>query len=198
MYFSNSQARRDLPIPAMPTTESRCALPSSADAWKSSFAIRNSRSRLTKGGSRPAARSAPPRPAVTRTARHRRSGSDLPLTSCAPASSNPIAASAARCVASPTSTPPGGASDCTREAVLTRSPATIPCPWAPIVTAASPVITPARAATGVSSASPFIAATAATSSSAARTASSASCSWATGAPHTAITASPMNFSTVPP
>ena len=40
--------------------------------------------------------------------------------------------------------------------------------------------------------------TASTSSSAARTARSASSSWAVGAPHTAITASPMNFSTVPP
>jgi hypothetical protein len=40
--------------------------------------------------------------------------------------------------------------------------------------------------------------TAATKSSAARTARSASSSVATGVPHTAITASPMNFSTVPP
>ena len=69
-------------------------------------------------------------------------------------------------------------------------------PWfvAPSVTAASPVRTPARAwiarARGVGTAS--------TSSSAARTARSASSSWAIGAPQTAITASPMNFSTVPP
>ena len=40
--------------------------------------------------------------------------------------------------------------------------------------------------------------TASTSSSAARTARSASSSCATGVPQTAITASPMNFSTVPP
>ena len=40
--------------------------------------------------------------------------------------------------------------------------------------------------------------TPATRSIAARTARSASSSCATGAPHTAITASPMNFSTVPP
>ena len=32
----------------------------------------------------------------------------------------------------------------------------------------------------------------------ARTARSASSSWASGTPHTAMTASPMNFSTVPP
>src|SRR6185503_1084380 len=63
----------------------------------------------------------------------------------------------------------------------------------PMVTAASPVSTPARAwmpdpRLGM----------AFTSSSAARTARSASSSRATGAPQTAITASPMNFSTVPP
>ena len=68
-------------------------------------------------------------------------------------------------------------------------------PWfvAPIVTAASPVSTPARAWMPGPSVG-----TASTSSSAARTARSASSSCATGAPQTAMTASPMNFSTVPP
>ena len=68
-------------------------------------------------------------------------------------------------------------------------------PWfvAPSVTAASPVSTPARA----SMPGPSVR-TASTSSSPARTARSASSSWAVGAPQTAITASPMNFSTVPP
>ena len=99
-------------------------------------------------------------------------------------------------VASPTSTVPGAAADWRRLAVLTMSPATIPWLVAPIVTAASPVKTPARAWIGCAS-SPS-AGTAATSSSAARTARSASSSWAVGAPQTAITASPMNFSTVPP
>ena len=68
-------------------------------------------------------------------------------------------------------------------------------PWfrSPIVTAASPVRTPARAAIS----GPSVV-TASTSSSPARTARSASSSRATGAPHTAMTASPMNFSIVPP
>ena len=48
-------------------------------------------------------------------------------------------------MASPTRTVPGGATDWRRAAVLTRSPATIPWPVAPTVTAASPVRTPARA-----------------------------------------------------
>ena len=64
---------------------------------------------------------------------------------------------------------------------------------APIVTAASPVRMPARA--WIPSPRPR---TASTNSSAARTDRSASSSWAVGVPHTAITASPMNFSTVPP
>src|SRR5581483_2276077 len=90
-------------------------------------------------------------------------------------------------------TVPGSAADCTRDAVLTRSPATSPWPAASSVTAASPVTTPARACSPASRV-----ATASTRSSAARTARSASSSRAVGAPHTAITASPMNFSTVPP
>ena len=68
-------------------------------------------------------------------------------------------------------------------------------PWfvAPIVTAASPVSTPARASScGDNPGTPL------TSSRAARTDRSASSSRATGVPQTAITASPMNFSTVPP
>ena len=93
---------------------------------------------------------------------------------------------------------PGGAMDWIREAVLTRSPATIPSPSAPMVTAASPVNTPARArSSGAPTSSPS-AETAATRSSAARTARSGSSSVATGVPQTAMTASPMNFSTVPP
>ena len=74
----------------------------------------------------------------------------------------------------------------------------MPWPSAPSVTAASPVSTPARArSSGTPTSSPS-AETASTSSSAARTARSASSSVAVGVPQTAITASPMNFSTVPP
>ena len=56
-----------------------------------------------------------------------------------------MAAFAARWVASPTRTVPGAATHWSRDAVLTRSPATMPWLVAPIVTAASPVRTPARA-----------------------------------------------------
>ncbi len=52
----------------------------------------------------------------------------LPLRTWSPAGSKAIAPDAARWVASPTSTVPGAATDWRREAVLTRSPATIPWP----------------------------------------------------------------------
>ena len=193
MYFSNSQASRDLPMPATPTIDTSVARRSSAVAWNSSLTSRSSRSRPTNGGSSAEDLSAPLRPAVTRTASQRGTGSALPLSACSPASSYATAASVVRRVASPTSTCPGSAADWIRDAVFTRSPATMPCPSAPRVTAASPVSTPARAATAGSSSG-----TSARRSSAARTARSASSSCATGAPQTAMTASPMNFSTVPP
>ena len=82
--------------------------------------------------------------------------------------------------------------------MFTASPATIPSPTAPSVTATSPVTTPARTASPGTPASAPSSPTAATRSSAVRTARSASPSAATGVPHTAITASPMNFSTTPP
>ena len=106
--------------------------------------------------------------------------------------------SVARRVGSPTSTWPGSATDWIRAAVFTMSPATMPWPSAPTVTVASPVSTPARARRSATPISSPSAVTAATRSSAARTARSASSSVAMGVPHTAMTASPMNFSTVPP
>ena len=83
--------------------------------------------------------------------------------------------------------------------MLTTSPATIPSPRsgrAPRATTASPVVTAARTAT--SRPSPRKASIVSRIRNAARTARSASSSCATGAPKTAMTASPMNFSTVPP
>ena len=78
------------------------------------------------------------------------------------------------------------------------SPSTIPSASAPISTAALPVNTPARTrSSGIPTVSPN-ALTIAVSAKAALTARSGSSSRATGVPQTAITASPMNFSTVPP
>src|SRR5215210_644166 len=95
---------------------------------------------------------------------------------------------------SPATSAPAGAADCSRAAVLTTSPVTIPSPSsgrASSATTASPALTAARA----SSPRSRIAARIARPD---RTARSASSSCATGAPKTAITASPTNFSIVPP
>src|SRR5215213_5801944 len=88
-----------------------------------------------------------------------------------------------------------GAADWRRAAVLTTSPATRPRSppgFSSSETSTSPVFSAIR--TSSSSSSRIQSRIA----SAARTARSGSSSWATGAPKTAITASPMNFSTVPP
>ena len=85
------------------------------------------------------------RSATTRRARQAGTGLALPLSACSPACLEGDGRDAARWVASPTRTVPGAATDWSRDAVLTRSPATMPWFVAPIVTAASPVRTPARA-----------------------------------------------------
>ena len=74
-------------MPAMPTSETRCALRSSAFAWKSSFRRRSSRSRPTNGGSSVFDLRPRPRPAMTRSACHNGTGSAFPFSSCSPASS---------------------------------------------------------------------------------------------------------------
>ena len=195
MYFSNSQASRDLPIPAMPMTSTSCARRSSAEAWKSSFTSRSSRSRPTNGASRPAERSAP-RDAgddAQRAPELHRLGLALQLVQ----RRRPRRRSRPRCarfVDSPTRTVPGSAARLDPRGRVDEVAGDHALALAPSVTAASPVSTPARAPAASGSSS----GTAATRSSAARTARSASSSCATGAPQTAMTASPMNFSTVPP
>jgi len=198
MYFSNSQPSRDLPTPAGPDTSTMRGTRRSAAAWNSSLSVRSSASRPVSGASSPSTRCAPPTADSARVARHSRCGSALPLSRCDPASAKAIALAARRCVASSVRTCPGSAVACTRAAVFTASPATMPSPTAPSVTATSPVTTPARAASPVASASAPSCPTVATRSSAARTGRSASPSVAAGVPQTAITASPMNFSTTPP
>ena len=197
-YFSNSQPSRDLPTPAGPATSTSRGTRRPAAAWNSSLTVRSSASRPVSGASSPSTRCDPPTPASTLVARHNRCGSAFPFSACSPASANPIALPAKRCVAPSVSTVPGPAAACTRAAVFTASPATMPSLVAPKVTATSPVTTPARAARPGTPASVPRSPTAATRSSAARTARSASPSAAAGVPHTAITASPMNFSTTPP
>ena len=122
----NSQPSRDLPTPAGPDTSTSRGTRRSAAAWNSSRTVRSSASRPVSGASSPSTRCDPPTPARTRVARHNGCGSALPFSACSPASANPIALSASRCVAPSVSTCPGSAAACTRAAVFTASPATIP------------------------------------------------------------------------
>ena len=103
-----------------------------------------------------------------------------------------------RIVRSPTVTLPGRAALWSREATFTVSPTTVyASPTAPAST--SPVFTPTRSWKSTPAGSPaLISAIAACIPSPARTARSASSSWATGAPNSAMTLSPMYLSTVPP
>ena len=189
-----------MPTPAGPEITTSRGTRRPAAAWNNSLTVRSSASRPISGASSPSTRWEPPTPDSTRVARHSRCGFAFPFSTCSPAAAKPTPtpAPASRCVAPSTSTWPGSAAACTRDPVFTASPATIPSPVAPRVTATSPVTTPARAASPGGPASAPSPATAATRSSPARTARSVSPSDAVGVPHTAITASPMNFSTTPP
>ncbi len=83
---------------------------------------------------------------------HNGTGSVFPFNVCSPTAEKSIAARDRRHVPSSTSTASGFAAACTRAAVLTASPATMPSPVAPTVTATEPVTTPARAASPSTSA----------------------------------------------
>ena len=178
-YFSNSQASRLLPMPPGPVIETQARPTLAGDDVEQVLEQAQLDVPADERRLQAAERLRPPRSATTRRARQAGTGAALPLSSCSPASSKTMAdAEAACCVASPTSTAPGvRPTACSRAAVLTRSPATMPCPVAPRVTAACPVRTATRASRPSPSAS-----TASTSSSPARTARSASSSWAAGRP----------------
>ena len=193
----SSVARRLFPIPGSPTTVTSCT-----DDSRS--ARRNVSTRSVRSCSRPtngvcvAASGCPTRLRAS-SARQARIGSAFPFASTLSCSPYAIAPSVVCIVASSTMTDPTGAADWRRAAVFTTSPVTIPSPRsgrAPSETTVSPVVTAAR--TAISSPSSRSSSMVPRIRSAARTARSASSSCATGAPKTAMTASPMNFSTVPP
>jgi hypothetical protein len=95
----------------------------------------------------------------------------------------------------------GPAACSSRAARLTASPTTSELPISGPLVMTSPVLTPvcnSRRTRHVGHSSWFSSARAACMSLAALTARRASSSWAAGMPNTAMTASPANFSTVPP
>jgi hypothetical protein len=190
----SSYTSRDLPIPGTPTSVTSCGDRSARTRASASRSTPSSRSRPTSAALAWCGTSTPSR-ARAATASHTGTGSRLPFAATGTAGRYSITARVCRNVRSPTSTPFTGAAACNRAAVFTTSPAAIPSPCpgrAPSVTSASPVFTPTRTWTWPSSRAQSRIA------SAARTARSGSSSCAAGAPNSAITASPMNFSTVPP
>ncbi len=137
-----------------------------------------------------------------RTNRYAGSGSGLPLRVTWVGASNSKPVLVAACVRSPTRIVPGSATCSSRAATFTASPATMR--WfgvSPIGATTSPVLTPVR----ISSVTLWSRASCSFSSTsrcrisrAACSARDASSSRTLGTPKTAITASPMNFSTEPP
>ena len=104
-------------------------------------------------------------------------------------------------VSRPSSTSPAGAACSSRAATLTMSPLVYTPPSASAPVTASPVLTPILIASSTPRSrwsSSRRTPTSSRISAAARTARSASSSCATGIPNTAMTASPMYFSTIPP
>src|SRR5215211_6224202 len=129
------------------------------------------------------------RASTTRSARHVHTGSCRPRISIGPASSTSTVPAARRRAPAPMRISPGSAACCSRAARLTASPV------ANVDSASSTTTSPDSTPTRASSPSSC---TASRTANAARTALSAWSSCATGTPNAAITASPANFSTVPP
>ena len=195
---TSSATRRDLPTPGSPRMVARRAAP---DATTSS----NTCSRRSRCSARPvngvaAGRAIGPKP-PTSSRRYAGTGSDFPFAWSGSIASTRTASRTRRKVGSPSSTSPGPAACSSRAATLTGSPVTNVSRLALSPATTSPVLTPIRRAMRVPkrcSRSSFSASRRACISSAARHARRASSSCASGTPKTARTASPTNFSTVPP
>ncbi len=114
-----SSTRRDLPIPASPTTDTMAQCPvatssvtdcsSERSVMRPTNAISERRRRFAAG-------------AMVPSASHAFSICSRPLSSAGACCSKRIASEQSTRVASPTSTPPSGANSCSREAMLTTSP----------------------------------------------------------------------------
>ena len=180
---SASVTSRDLPTPASPTmvTSSHCA-PARACSQLARMCS-SSRSRPTKRVS--CERSGT---GSTETSRYAATGSALPFNVSGSTGSASTAARTSSIVGAPIRRSPGAAACSRRAAVLTASPVAsrsdVPVTTSPVFTPIRPRMPSAGSASRISTA--------------ARQARSASSSCVSGTPNTAITASPMNFSTVPP
>jgi hypothetical protein len=183
MPARNSAANRDLPTPAEPSTVKSWQERSCTACANASRSRRNSVSRPTIGVAK--RRASSPCAEISRNAG---TGSLLPFSDSGSTASASTASRASASVSAPISTSPGAAACSSRAATLTASPvasrSAVPVTTSPVVTPIRPLIPKSGKASRISTA--------------ARQARSASSSCSTGTPKTAITASPMNFSTVPP
>ena len=182
-----SATRRDFPIPAGPSSVTSRHERSSRTSSKSRQRRLRSRFRPTRSAS--GLRASPSESGRTSSRENAPTGSAFPLRTRGSTASTRTASRTRLCVSAPMNTSPAPAACSSRAATLTASPVTSVSPSPPTTT--SPVLIPMRASSPCS-------AMAARISEAARTARSASSSCETGIPKTAITASPTNFSTVPP
>ena len=188
----NSSSSRVLPTPAgamMLTRKGRC----------SCSARRATSSSCCRSASRPmSAVRVATRPVWARPSNgSARMGCDFPRTSIIWAGPNSKAARVLATVRSPQMMPHGSAAVCKRAATLTGSPVRGKSPVAlSRIATTSPVLIPIR----IGSRSPRTAScwTWSRNASAAESARAGSSSWVCGKPKTATTASPMNFSRMPP
>ncbi len=196
----NSAASRDLPTPGSPSSVNRWQLRCATDRSQAS-------SSCCSSSRRPISRALPGRLTAsgsgsTPASRQTASGCDLPLTVMGSTGCAVTYGAATRWVTAPSRMPPSGACCSSRAATFTVSPETIawPSPNSREYST-SPVFTPIRSrsrARRAGSSAAFSPSMARCMSQAARTPRSTSSSCTRGTPKTAITASPMNFSTVPP
>ena len=197
---STSDSSRVLPTPAAPSTVTSWQRRSARLRSRACSRTATSRSRPTNRLVVVARRSDSERPS-TSSSRQAGTSAALPFRVSGATRSARAACRASSQVCWPTSTSPGAAACSSRAATLTASPvATVPLlPSVPTTT--SPLFTPILVAsrTPWSDSRPsFMASRAPCMPDAARRARTASSSCSTGTPNTAITASPTNFSTVPP
>ena len=186
-YWAGSESRAEkssqtsllFPIPGTPTRVTSCEDRSRCERATPSRSALSSSLRPTSG--------APPRKAMSTPSRafgamgsHAGTGSALPFATTGSASWCSMTFSVSRWVASSTRIPSGGAALCSREAVLSTSPAAScsPCSGRAFrLTSASPVAAPMRTDSPSDGSSAFSSEIASRTASAARTARSASSSW---------------------
>ena len=196
MALRSSRASRDLPMPATPVSVTIAGVRVAMTSTNASRSAPSSAARPTSE-----LRAPPRRTGLRATSRQAATRSDLPFRRIGSTRSRRALPRSSRSVIGPMRISPGPAADSRRWATLTGSPSVNGSPSGVVLTAISPVFTPVWVTSRTShdaARSPLRSSSAVRISSAARAARTTSSSCRTGTPNTAMTASPMNFSTVPP